>query len=429
VTSARPEVAARPAAPATEDPRGQSDQRPQWTLDPSIVFLNHGSFGACPEAVQAAQAGLRAALERDPVRFFLREVPPLLDASRTALAEFLGAPADDLVFVRNATTAVNTVLAGLTLEPGDELLTTDHAYNACRNALDETARRTGARVVVAPIPFPVPLVGGTEVALAAVLDRVSARTRLALLDHVTSSTGLVLPMASLCAALAERGIETLVDGAHAPGMVPLDLGRLGATYYTGNCHKWLCAPKGAAFLYVQREGQERLRPLVISHGANTPEPGRSRFQVEFGWTGTDDPTAYACVAVALRHLGGALPGGWPALMEHNHALACTGRRILCEALGIAPPSPEEMLGSLATVPLPDFPAFPVGATTGAPGSVDQLQEALYSRYQIEVPVFPWPRGSQTRLLRISAQLYNQPEQYQYLARALMELGAERTPGS
>lgn len=426
MTPTKPEGATKSAA---ADPPGPEVERPQWTLDPSIVFLNHGSFGACPGAVQAAQAELRAALERDPVRFFLREVPPLLDASRTALAEFLGVQTDDLVFVPNATTAVNTVLASLALEPGDELLTTDHAYNACRNALDEAARRAGARVVVAPLPFPVPLVGGPEVVLAAVLGRVSARTRLALLDHVTSSTGLVLPITPLCTALAERGIETLVDGAHAPGMVALDLGRLGATYYTGNCHKWLCAPKGAAFLHVQRERQERLRPLVISHGANTPQPGRSRFQVEFGWTGTDDPTAYACVGVALRHLGAALAGGWPALMEHNHALACTGRRILCESLGIAPPCPEEMLGSLATVPLPDIPAFPVGATTGAPGSVDRLQEALYSRYQIEVPVFPWPRGSRSRLLRISAQLYNLPEQYQYLARALVELSAERAPSS
>jgi isopenicillin-N epimerase len=420
-----PEVAER--SPTVTAPPGARGQGPQWTLDPSIVFLNHGSFGACPAAVQAAQAELRAALERDPVHFFLREIPPLIDEARTALAEFLGAPADDLVFVRNATTAVNTVLASLVLEPGDELLTTDHAYNACRNALDEAARRTGARVVVAPIPFPLPLAGGLEVVLAAVLERVSARTRLALLDHVTSSTGLVLPIEPLCKALGERGVETLVDGAHAPGMVPLDLGRLGATYYTGNCHKWLCAPKGAAFLHVRRERQERLRPLVISHGANTPQPGRSRFQVEFGWTGTDDPTAYACVAVALKHLGAALPGGWPALMEHNHALTCTGRRLLCEVLGIAPPCPEEMLGSLAAVPLPDVPAFPVGATTGTPGSLDRLQEALYSRYHIEVPVFPWPRGSRTRLLRISAQLYNRPEHYQYLARALAELNAERAP--
>jgi isopenicillin-N epimerase len=408
-------VKPREAAP------GQPIQPPQWTLDPSIVYLNHGSFGACPEAVQVAQAELRAMLERDPMRFFLRECPPLIDAARAALAEFLGLPTDDLVFVRNATTAVNTVLASLELGSGDELLTTDHAYNACRNALDETARRFGARVVVAPVPFPV---AGPEAVVAAVLEQVTARTRLALLDHVTSSTGLVLPIAPLVTALEARGIETLVDGAHAPGMVPLDLGRLGATYYTGNCHKWLCAPKSAAFLHVKRERQERLRPLVISHGANTPQPDRSRFQVEFDWTGTDDPTAYVCVAVALRHLGAALDGGWPALMERNHALVCAGRRMICEALGIAPPCPEEMLGSLAAVPLPDFPAFPVAATTGTPGSVDRLQDALYRRHHVEVPVFPWPRGGKTRLLRISAQLYNQPAQYQHLARALVELGAE-----
>ncbi len=382
-----------------------------WTLDPEIVFLNHGSFGACPRAVLDYQAELRARLERGPVRFMVGEAPALLDRTREQLARFLGADAQDLVFVPNATTGVNAVLRSLAFGPGDELLTTDHCYNACRNALDFVAARAGARVVVADLPFPVREPG--EI-VAAVVGAVTDKTRLALLDHVTSSTGLVLPIESMVAELEARGIDTLVDGAHAPGMVDLDLGKVGATYYAGNCHKWLCAPKGAAFLHVRRDRQSTVRPTTISHGANAEKAGRSRFHLEFDWTGTDDPTAMLGVGKALSVMGEMTADGWSGVRTHNHDLACSGRELLAEALGLDErPAPTSMLGSLAALPLPG----PIPAAASSDTHVDPLQSRLFDKYRIEVPIFPWkPLGR--RLIRISAQLYNSRRQYERLAAAL-----------
>jgi len=400
-----------PAGSALDGPMPGNPCSVHWTLDPDVTFLNHGSFGACPAVVLEAQRRLRDRMERQPVQFLARDLEGLLDGARAGLAGFIGADPDDLAFVPNATTGVNTVIRALRLEPGQELLTTDHVYNACRNAL-LWAEGQGARVVVCRVPFP--LASPDEV-VAALVERASPRTRLALVDHVTSPTGLVYPVERIVRELSSRGIETLVDGAHAPGMVPLDVGALGAAYYTGNCHKWLCAPKGAAFLHVRRDRQEGLRPIVISHGANSPRTDRSRFRLEFDWGGTDDPTPYLCIREAIRFLGALLPGGLPELRERNRTLALQGRSTLCAALGISPPAPEEMIGSLAAVPLP-----PGGASATVLPMLDLLQKALYEKHRIEVPVFPFPAPPQ-RLLRVSAQIYNAPEQYQRLAEALREL--------
>ncbi|HEX5010167.1 MAG TPA: aminotransferase class V-fold PLP-dependent enzyme [Planctomycetota bacterium] len=392
---------------------GASALARHWALDASVTFLNHGSFGACPRPVLAAQQRWREQLEAEPVRFMVRELEPALDAARDALAAFVGARAEDLVFVPNATTAVSTVLASLSFAPGDELLTTDHAYHACRNALDRTAQRTGARVVSVRVPFPL---REAEAFATALLAAAGPRTKLALVDHVTSPTGLVLPVERLVPALQARGVDVLVDGAHAPGMLPLRLDALGAAYYTGNCHKWVCAPKGAALLHVRADRQAGIRPLVTSHGATSTRTDRSRFQLEFGWTGTDDPTAALCVPEALTFLGGLLPGGWPARMEANRALARRARDILCAALAVPPPAPDAMLGSLAAVPLPDTPA---DAPPG-PFGIDPLQEALFRDHRIEVPVMTWPAPPH-RLIRVAAQAYNTAGQYERLAAALRAL--------
>jgi isopenicillin-N epimerase len=381
-----------------------------WTLDPEIDFLNHGSFGACPRAVLEAQSELRARLEREPVRFMVRELEGKLDTARAALAPFVGADPADLVFVPNATTGVNSVLRSLDLQPGDELVVTNHAYAACRNALDAVARTTGARAVVVAVPFPLADAGAI---LDAVLGAVTPRTRLALVDHVTSPTGLVFPIADLVAALERRGVETLVDGAHAPGMVPVHLASLGATYYAANCHKWPCAPKGAAFLWVRHDRQAAIHPLVTSHGATTVRTDRSRFRLEFDWVGTDDPTAYLSIPAALRTLGDMVPGGWAEVRRRNRDLALAARRLLCDALEIPLPCPDELVGSLAAVPLP----------AGSPHDsaelfwTDPLQAVLFERHRIEVPVFRWPAPPH-RLLRVSSQLYNSIDQYERLAAAL-----------
>jgi len=383
-----------------------------WTLDPEVTFLNHGSFGACPREVLARQADVRAEIERQPVRFFVREYPERLDAARTALAEFLGADPEGIVAVANATAGVNAVLRSLRFAPGDELLVTDHEYNACRNALEFVAASAGARVVVVRVPFP-----GTDpdAIVGAIVDAVTPRTRLALFDHVTSPTGLVLPAARLVAELDERGVDALVDGAHAPGMVALDLDALGAAYYTGNGHKWLCAPKGAGFLHVRADRRERVRPLSISHGANTPRTGRSRFHDEFDWTGTDDPSAFLCLPEAIRVVGSLVPGGWDEVRARNRALVLAGREIVRAALGVDAPCPDGMIGSLAAVPLPDGAPDPPASAL----YVDPLQDALLASHGVEVPVIPWPAPPK-RLVRISAQLYNAREDYDRLADALRD---------
>lgn len=393
--------------------RTQRGIRAQWALDPSVIFLNHGSFGACPIPVLQYQAELRQRMERQPVQFFVRDLEGLLDEARAALGDFLGAPADDLAWIPNATTAVNAVLRSLPFQPGDELLTTDHEYNACRNVLDFVARRAGARVVVASLPFPL---ASHEQVMQAVMDRVTERTRIALLDHVTSQTGLILPIEAMVRELRERGVETLVDAAHAPGMLPLNVAAIGAAWYTGNCHKWICAPKGAAFLYTRRDMQERTRPTVISHGANSPRTNRSRYLIEFDWMGTNDPTAILSVPEAIRFMGQLMPGGWPALRESNHQLALRGRDVLCHTLGIDPPCPDAMIGSLASLPLPDGDGRACDSSLYA----DPIQDLLLEKFHIEVPVIPWPAPPK-RLIRISGQVYNRDGDYESLGHALRTL--------
>ncbi len=274
-----------------------SEFRPLWPLDPTVDFMNHGTFGATPTAVLDAQAAIRQRMEREPIAFFSRDLEGLLDEARGALGTFVGADPDDLAFVDNATTAVNAVLRWLPLHAGDELLTTDHEYNACRNVLAAAAATAGARVVTVPLPFPVI---GPEDVLDRVLAAVTPRTRLAVVDHVTSATALAFPVDELVAELSARGVDTLVDGAHAPGMLDVQLDRLGAAYYAGNLHKWVCAPKGAAFIHVRRDRQDSFHPLVVSHGANSERTDRSRFRLESDWTGTRDPSAWLAVPTGHR---------------------------------------------------------------------------------------------------------------------------------
>ncbi len=375
-----------------------------WSLDPEITYLNHGSFGACPLPVLERQRELQLQVEANPTKFFEEVYEPLLDAARARLAEFLGADADDLAFVQNATTGVNTVLRSLDLKPGDELLTTDHEYNACRNALDFVAERSGARVVVANVTLPV---RSPEQIVDAVIAGVTSRTRLVLIDHVTSKTAIVQPVESLVAKLNDLGVDVLVDGAHAPGMVEVDIKSFRPAYYAGNCHKWLSAPRGAGFLYVRRDKQQSVRPLSISHGTNSNRTDRSRFILEFNWTGTQDLSAYLSVPHALDFLGGLLPGGWDELRRRNHALVIEARRLVCSTLDTVAACPESMTGSMVSILLPN-------------GLPNELSHILRHQWHIDVPIHDSPDG-QGRYIRLSAQIYNTLDDYAKLAHTLTSM--------
>lgn len=388
-----------------------------WRLDPAVTFLNHGSYGACPEPVLAVQRKWRDRMEAEPVRFLSGDLPGLLDEARSAVGRFLGADPEGLAFVANATTGVNTVLQSLRFLPGDELLTNDHEYNATINAMRAVAARDGARVVVAPLPFPI---ASADQARDAILAAVTDRTRLVLVSQVTSPTALVLPVAELVVELERRGIDTLVDGAHASGMLPVDVDALGAAYWTGNGHKWLCGPKGTAVLWVREDRREQIHPLVVSHGANAPLAGRSRFRHEFDWVGTSDPTGFLTLPAAIdwmEHEAAPDGGGWPVLMAANHALAIAGRDLLAEALGIEAPAPDSMLGSMAALPLPGIDDEAAAVALAA---------NLETEDRIQVPIGPWPvraalaAGARPRILiRFSAQRYNERVDYERLAAALV----------
>ena len=386
-----------------------------WSLDPAVAFLNHGSVGACPEPVLAVQREWRDRLEREPVTFLERELESHLDRARGSLGGFLGADPAGLVFVPNATTGSNAVLGSLRFEPGDELLTCDHEYNATLNAVRAAADRDGARMVVAAIP--VPTTGDDEI-VDAVLSAVTDRTRLVVISHVTSPTALILPIGRLVEELDDRGIDALVDGAHGPGMVPLGLDELGAAYYTGNGHKWLCGPKGTGFLWVRADRRQQIHPSIVSHGANATRTDRPRFHLEFDWVGTGDPSGVLTLPTAIEWMAGLDPGGWPAVMAANRALALQARDRLNGAVGGTGPAPDALIGSMSGVVLP-------GLHTDE--DAQELHRVLFDEDRVEVPVVPFPvpgaRGAPTDpprsvLVRVSAQRYNESSDIDQLVAAL-----------
>lgn len=368
----------------------------RFALDPKLRYLNHGSFGACLREVLAAQDRVRTKMEADPLRFFERDVPEGIARARAAISALVHADPNGMVFVRNATQAVNAVAQSFPLRAGDEILTTDHAYPACVNALRHWGARAGAEVVVAKVPFPL---ASTAEITDAIVRAVTPKTKLAMIDHVTSPTGLVFPIEAIVTELERRGVAVIVDGAHAIGMVPVDLGKLGASWYTSNLHKWMCAPKGCAILWAREDRRVGLHPTVISHGL-----GKGLFE-EFDWTGTDDPSSWLVVPEVIAALSNLVDGGLPALMARNHALALDAQAWLADALGIERPAPADAIGTLASVPLP-------------PRTDDERHDPLRERLEetlvARVPFFPWPAPPQ-RLLRVSVQAYVAPEDLRTVA--------------
>jgi len=370
-----------------------------FLLREDVHYLNHGSFGACPAPVFARYQELQRELEAEPVDFLdlRRTLRGRLAAARADLAAFLGCARDDLVFVPNATTGVNVVARSLDLGPGDEILATDHEYGAMDRTWRFLCGRSGARYVRRELPWPVDDPGAV---VEAVWSGVTDRTRLLFLSHVTSPTALVLPVAELVARARERGITTLVDGAHAPGQLDLDLTALGADFYTGNCHKWLLAPKGAAFLYARRDRQDRVEPLVVSWGWESDDPGPSRFVDEQEWTGTRDPSAFLAVPAALAFLR---EHDWPTVRRACRDLLLEVRRAITGLTALPPPCPPDpWLAQMATLPLPDV-------------EPEALGRALRDRHRVEVPVF---RFRDRTWLRVSIQAYNEPADVEALLAAL-----------
>jgi isopenicillin-N epimerase len=368
-----------------------TDLREEFLLDQSVTFLNHGSFGACPRAVFERYQQWQLELERQPVLFLARRLEELLSEARAALGAYVGADPDDLVFVPNATTGVNVAARALGLRAGDEVLTTDLEYGALDLTWEHVCAELGATYVRTPIRLPVE---STEEIVEEVWAGVGTRTRVLFVSHHTSSTALTLPVAELCRRARDAGLRTVVDGAHVPGHLPLDLRSLDADYYAGNCHKWLCAPKGAGFLYVRRELQRDIHPLVISWGYEGDDPDfRSRHEKQ----GTRDPSAYLTVPDAIewqsRH-------DWDAVRVRCHELARAART----ELGLEPLAPDspDFFRQMVTLRLPD----------DAP---KDLQERLYDEHRVEVPVFERAAG---RLIRPSFQGYNDADDLERLRGAL-----------
>jgi isopenicillin-N epimerase len=369
--------------------------RAEWPLDPAVTYLNHGGYGVVPNAVLARQAEWRRRIEANPMQFMTRELAPLWRRAAATLAAHLSARGDDLVFVANATAGCNAVLRSLDFRPGDEILLTSLAYGAVAKAVRYVAARSGATLVTAEIPLPLADVAGIGAAVAA---RLGPRTRLVVLDHVASGNPLVLPVAELTRLAHQAGARVLIDGAHAPGQVPIDLPQIGADWYVGNCHKWLMAPRGCGFLWAPEASQAELHPLAISHGYG------QGFLAEFDWTGTIDPTPFLCVPDAIAchtRLGG------PALMARNRRLALEAARLLAARWGTPLAGPADSFAAMVTVRLPLPEATPEAAAA--------LQQRLAVEHRIETMIMA--HGG-ALWIRLAAQAYNQLADYERLAALL-----------
>jgi isopenicillin-N epimerase len=400
--------------------------RPEFCLDPDAVFLNHGSYGATPRAVLHAQSAWRERMEAQPVDFLARRLLDLLDTPIAELAAFLGARPGDLAFVDNATTALNSVASSLgpSLAPGDEIVITRQAHPGCRRPFTHMCEMRGATLVNVDLPYPV---HSDAQITTPVLAALGPRTRLAIFDHIVSPTGLQMPLAGergLVALCRERGIPVLVDGAHAPGHIELDLTALGADYYVGNCHKWLFTPRGCGFLWAREQHQPGLSPAIIADRYARPgrEPTDISFADRFHWVGTRDPSSWLCVSAGLAWLG---QRGARAVREHNLDLAAMAATLLLARLSANPgvdpafgadmPMPASMRSAMVTLPL--------GRGLGqGPAAALRLNHELWQQYRIEVPIV----AHADRLwVRISAQVYNTLEQYDRLADALLDVERSR----
>ena len=375
--------------------------RADFLLRPDVVFLNHGSFGACPRPVFETYQAWQRELEAQPVEFLGRRAKSLVRDARESLAEYVGAGRDDLVFATNTTVGVNTVARALPLEPGDEVLATNHEYGACQRAWSFVCERRSARFVQQDFPLPAT---SAEAIVEALWAAVTPRTRVLFVSHITSPTAITLPVERIVARAREAGILTLVDGAHAPGQVPLDLRALDADFYVGNCHKWLCAPKGSAFLYARPEVQHLLTPLVVSWGYRGEWPEPNPFVDELGWLGTQDVSAYLSVPAAIEY---QREHDWTSVQRACRELVREARQRIADLTGLEPLTADssEWYSQMCALPLP-------------PCDAELLKRRLYDEYRVEVPITVWRDHP---VLRVSIQAYNTPEDVDALIDALRVL--------
>lgn len=381
-----------------------------WLLNRGVTYLNHGSFGACPRYVMEYRSRLLSEIESEPMDFLVRRLPGELSAQITTLESFLGAGPGTIVLTDNTTTGINSVIKSIRFMPGETVLLSSQAYFSTRNALNEAVSRAGAHVRT--IPFTVPVSGPEEV-LRQLMGSVDGTVRYAVLDHISSPTGMVFPLAEAVGVLSGEGIEVIADGAHGPGHTQLSLSELGCAWYVGNCHKWLCSPRSCAILYTRPDMKGMTAPAVTSHVPGDFLPGPDPLRVMFDWSGTPDPSPRLCVRKSIDYMATMHPGGWDGIIRRNTGLARQARSLLLEATGSEAPFPDSMVGCMASVRLPDLDH------TG-PRPIDwfdPLQQALRDR-GIEAPVIQCSAG---RFLRVSAQLYNYPAQYEHLAEVLRGL--------
>jgi len=384
-----------------------------WPLDPDLTFLNHGSYGVCPRPILEAQRHYRARMERDPVSWFMRDQEALLDGAREALGGLIGCRGEDIGWTPNATVAIATVLHAMEWRQGDEILVCDQEYMSAINEGRRLGDRRGVRLVIAPLTTPV---HDEDEIVERIVSRVSGRTRLAIISHITSPSAIVMPVQRLTRELRARGVDVLIDGAHGPGQIDIDLTRLDATYYVATLHKWVCAPKGAGMLWVNPDRQGEIRPMALSSRAHEDRPWRSRFLRDFDYHGTDDHTPQICVKDAISFMAGLLPGAFDELYRSNHDLVVRARDLICDQLQIAPVVPASMVPMIATIQIP-----PVPGALAAQRTVfgDPMQDRLVAHHKIQVPI--WTNAlTQQRYCRISAQVYNTLDQYERLGEAMRE---------
>lgn len=385
-----------------------------FLLDPSITYLNHGSFGATSRPVFEKYQWWQRELELEPVEFLGRRFNDHMRDARAALAAYIHAHPDDIAYVPNATTGLNIVARSLQFNPGDEVLTTDHEYGALDRTWRFLCKKSGA--VYKPIPIPLPLTTA-ENFIETFWSGLSPRTRVIFLSHITSPTALIFPVQEICRRARERGIIAIVDGAHAAGQIPIAMEEIGADFYSSNAHKWLCAPKGSAFLYSRREMQHLVEPLVVSWGYESQHPSASRFIDEQEWTGTKDYAAFLAVPEAIKFLE---EHNWDAVRAECHAIAKYARAKFGELAGVygSAPAPAQLCpdspdwySQMFSVPLP--PSVDVGASGRSP-----LQKQLFDEFKIEVPIFAW-QGKP--YMRVSVQAYNSRADVDRLVEALEKI--------